>query len=80
MSNRPGHKALYFKRGTRYYHIALGKDLLGDWVVTCVNGSLDSRLGRIRHRGYASYETASQQFAAMTEYREKRRRYDVIRL
>lgn len=33
----------------RYYEAWLSQDLLGDWVVTRVNGSLKGRQSRVRH-------------------------------
>jgi len=44
----------FFIKGTRYYQITLTRDLLGDWVVTKINGRRGSRLGRIRNTPVAS--------------------------
>lgn len=44
----------FFIKDTRYYQITLARDLLGDWVVTRINGRRGSRLGRIRNIPVAS--------------------------
>jgi hypothetical protein len=39
---------LRWTRGTRYFRVHLEQDLWREWVLTQVNGRIDSRLGRAR--------------------------------
>ena len=71
MDKNDYHRA-YFERGTRYYYFVLEKDLLGDWVITRVNGSLGKRLGQVRYLAQPSYESGAACFIAMTKQRVKR--------
>jgi len=38
-------KSAYFENGPRYYYLDLEKDLLGDWVITRINGGIGTQLG-----------------------------------
>lgn len=44
----------------RYYHAVVGRDLLGDLVVTRTTGSMDNARGRIMSYPVNSYSEASE--------------------
>ena len=44
----------------RYYHAVVGRDLLGDLVVTRTTGSIDSARGRIMSFPVKDYSEASE--------------------
>ena len=64
--------AVRFEKGTRYYTIILDKDLFDDWVVTIVNGRIDTKLGKIRKIAFSCFSDAFDQFITTTKTRTKR--------
>lgn len=56
----------------RFYQVYLKKDLLNDWVLTCVWGSLDSRLGNFQHHAFKGLKEAILFINNMKELRQKR--------
>ena len=63
---------LRWTRGTRYFRVHLEQDLWHDWVVTQVNGRIDSRLGRARTRPVPSLEAALLKLADLAKRRRQR--------
>lgn len=61
-----------FEKGTRYYLILLEKDLFEDWIITLVNGRIQTRLGQTRTLAFACYLEAYSQFGIATKTRLKR--------
>ncbi len=68
-------KYLRFEKGSRYYSLILDKDLLGDWVITKVNGRINSRLGQIKHECCFSYKHAVSRFQELVWHRQFKREY-----
>lgn len=64
---------LRWERDTRYYDALLHQDLWGRWVLTRVWGRKGTRLGRVVHQLFASYEEALKGMEAVRLRREKRR-------
>ena len=56
----------------RYYRIVLKRDLLGDWIVTRIWGSLVSGRGRMTHLPCSSYEEGIQLIQKISKTRLSR--------
>lgn len=63
---------LRWTRGTRYFRVHLEQDLWREWVLTQVNGRIDSRLGRARTLPQPTIEAALLQLAAVAKRRRQR--------
>ena len=61
-----------FEKDTRYYLISLEKDLFEHWIITLVNGRIQTRLGQIRTLAFSTYSEAFNQFCIATKTRVKR--------
>lgn len=61
-----------FEKESRYYVIRLSQDLLGDWVITLINGRIKSRLGQSRTLAFASFEEGLAHFCAQANLRNLR--------
>lgn len=57
---------------SRYYKVYLAKDLLDTWVLTCVWGGINSRLGNYKKIAYASLEEAFEFIELLMKKRIKR--------
>ncbi len=55
------HHAWVNPEKARYYQVHLGQDLLGDWALLKVWGSLGSRRGGMHNTGVASYADGLEQ-------------------
>ena len=62
-----------WERGTRYYTVLLHQDLWGQWIVTRVNGSRGSHLGRIVHTPQLNFAAACESITAIDRRRLARR-------
>jgi hypothetical protein len=63
---------LRWTRGTRYFRAHLEQDLWSTWVVTHVNGRINSPLGRARSIPAATIESALLELAAIAKRRRQR--------
>lgn len=63
---------LRWTRGTRYYRVHLEQDLWSGWLLTQVNGRIDSRLGRARAYPSPNIATALHRLAEIAARRSKR--------
>jgi predicted DNA-binding WGR domain protein len=61
-----------FEKDTRYYLISLEKDLFEDWIITLINGRIQTRLGQTRTLAFLTYTQALSQFCIATKTRVKR--------
>ena len=66
-------KLARFEKGTRYYTIILEQDLFKDWVITVINGRINTKLGRIRKLAFQNCSDAVLKFDAITRTRIKRK-------
>lgn len=64
-----------FEKGTRFYTIILHQDLLGDWIITRVNGRVGSRLGQVRHEVHHDFKASISRYDALCHYRQDKRDY-----
>jgi hypothetical protein len=64
--------AARFEKDTRYYVIRLSKDLLEDWVITLVNGRINSKLGQSRTLAFANFYEGFEHFCALANIRHLR--------
>ena len=64
--------AARFEKNTRYYVIRLSQDLLEDWVITLVNGRIESKLGQSRTLAYSSFHEGFQHFCTLAQIRHLR--------
>ena len=64
-----------FERDSRFYLLLVEQDLFANWIVTRINGRKESRLGRIVHEAYASYQEAYDRYQELAIHRIKRRKY-----
>ena len=62
-----------FEKGTRYYTIILEQDLFEDWVISVINGRINTKLGRIRKLAFQNCSDAASKFDAITKTRSKRK-------
>lgn len=56
----------------RYYHIVLGQDLFGDWVITKAWGGISKATGRIMHLSCQTREDAHRLVEKIVKTREQR--------
>ena len=63
---------LRWTRGTRYFRAHLEQALWNEWVVTHVNGRIDSPMGRIRSLPSPNIELPLLQLAAIAKRRRQR--------
>lgn len=63
----------------RYYVAHLTRDLLGDWILIRVWGSLDSAHGRVMQMLVADHDTGTSELEKISRRRE-RRGYERVRL
>ena len=68
-----------FVKNSRFYTINLEKDLYENWVITLINGSIVTKMKRIRHKKCDDYETALNEVKELIAYRVNKRRYTKIR-
>lgn len=61
-----------FEKSTRYYSIILEQDLFKDWVITIVNGRINTKLGRIRKLAFSNIHDAREKFNGIINFRTKR--------
>ena len=59
-------------RDTRYYRAHLEQDLWSGWVITPVNGRVNSPLGRVRSVPVPTIESALAELAAIAKRRRQR--------
>lgn len=71
--NKECYHELRFEKNSRYYVIRLSKDLLGDWVITLINGRIKSKLGQVRGLAFASFDEGFEHLCAMAKLRTQRR-------
>lgn len=71
-------RTVRFEKDTRYYELLLEQDLFSNWVVTKINGGINSQLGKMVHFLCDSYEEACNYFEELSEYRIKKRRYRLV--
>ena len=69
----PGFNFARFEKGTRYYTIILDRDLFDDWVITIVNGRINTKLGRIRKLAFSNIVDANIKFYSITKTRVNRK-------
>lgn len=65
------------KGNCRYYRILIYKDLLNDWVITCIWGGMHNRLGNFKHLQPGSIDNAMA-FVKSMGHRRKSRGYELI--
>jgi len=63
---------LRWARGTRYFRAHLEQDLWHTWIVTHVNGRINSPMGRTRSHPAPTIESALLQLAAIARRRRQR--------
>ena len=63
---------LRWVRGTRYYRVHLEQDLWSGWLLTQVNGRIDSRLGRARSHEAPTIDIALLELSRIAARRRKR--------
>jgi hypothetical protein len=63
---------LRWTRGSRYFRAHLVQDLWSGWVVTHVNGRMNSSLGRARSFPAPTIELALMRLAAIAKRRRRR--------
>ncbi len=68
----------WHKGRDRYYTAILQKDLFGDWLLTCVWGSLKSRLGNYKHIHFANPLEATIYLDELSKKRASRG-YDIVK-
>lgn len=66
-------KFAQFERDTRYYTIILEQDLFKDWVITVINGRVNTKLGRIRKLAFQNCSDAILKFEEIMKTRIKRK-------
>jgi|GEM_PF-2122290 hypothetical protein len=59
------------KEKARYYKIIIQKDMLNDWILTCVWGGINSRLGNHSHTMLNSIDDAALYIENMLKKRKK---------
>ena len=64
----------------RYYIITLEQDLFGNYVITRINGRLNTALGQTRQEVLKDEVEAKKRFYELVKYREKVRHYQLITL
>lgn len=57
---------------SRYYKIIIQKDMLNDWILTCVWGGINSRLGNYSHLKIDNENEAKIHIDKMMKHRRKR--------
>jgi predicted DNA-binding WGR domain protein len=60
-----------WQKESRYYEVGLEQDLLNDWVVTRVWGSIGTRNGKVRHDAVASKEAGQKLMSAIRKTRKQ---------
>ncbi|MEI6095504.1 MAG: WGR domain-containing protein [Gammaproteobacteria bacterium] len=70
---KPMFKSLRFEKGTRYYSVILEQDLFEDWVITIINGRINTKLGGIRKLAFSNVSDAIVKLDAITQTRIKRK-------
>ena len=71
------HNLRWHKGKSKFYEVRLSKDLFGDWLITCVWGSLLSRMGNYRTH-YFDTKQAALLFIDSLSKRRARRGYDIV--
>lgn len=66
-----------WEKGSRYYFVEFGSDLLGDWVVTKAWGQIGSRLGGKRNIFVPDRESGLREIRQIAE-RRARRGYRIV--
>lgn len=64
--------AARFEKESRYYVIRLSKDLLGDWIITLINGRIKSKLGQSRTLAFTDFNEGFRHFCALSKIRYQR--------
>lgn len=64
--------AIRFEKDSRYYVIRLSKDLLEDWVITLINGRINSKLGQSRTLAFNSFSEGFEHFCTQAIIRQQR--------
>lgn len=67
-----GYHAVRFEKESQYYVIRLSKDLLGDWVITSINGRIKSKIGQSRTAAFTHFSEAFDQFCDLAKIRQQR--------
>lgn len=73
VGKKPIFQSARFEKGTRYYTVILDKDLFDDWVITIINGRINTKLGRIRKLAFQNCSDALSEFDTITKKRIKRK-------
>lgn len=62
---------------SRYYRILIYRDLLNDWILTCIWGGVQTRLGNFKH---TTLQNLQEGFAFVEDMkiRRKQRGYSLI--
>lgn len=68
-------KLARFEKGTRYYTMILHRDLLNDWVITRINGRINSNLGKIVNLPMKDAQEGLKEYKQMIIYRKDKRSY-----
>lgn len=66
------YSSLRFERDTRYYELRLNKDLLGDWIITLINGRIKSKLGQSRTLAFVDFDKGLEQLIQLCTTRHRR--------
>jgi hypothetical protein len=69
---KPCYHEVRFEKDSRYYVIRLTKDLLEDWVITLINGRINSKLGQSRTLAFAGFREAFDYFCVLAQVRFQR--------
>jgi hypothetical protein len=65
------------KEKATYYKIILQKDMLNDWILTCVWGGINSRLGNYSHL-MVNNENEAKVYIKNIMERRKQRGYELV--
>lgn len=65
------------KGHARFYRVIIQKDLLNDWILTCIWGGRSNRLGNFKHITLKSLEHGFQ-FVDLMMKRRKQRGYELL--
>jgi len=63
--------SLRFETTQRYYQLTLEQDLFDDWIVLCVYGGRNSKLGNIKKYPYHTYYEAFNKLINITMVRHR---------
>ena len=63
--------SIRFETQQRYYQITLEQDLLDHWVIVCIYGGRNSKLGNMKKYPYHNFNESFKKFIDITMVRHK---------